>query len=127
MPLVHITVPNSRSSDDRRAISRGVHRALVETFEVPKDDLFQIITEQEPNTEIVHAPSYLGIEYTDDLTVIQITVSDTRSIEQKKNLFARIVAHLIESPGLRPQDVFINLLEVKKENWSFGNGEAQYA
>lgn len=62
-----------------------------------------------------------------DLIVIQITVSDTRTVEQKKQLFARIAAHLAASPGVRPQDVFINLLEVRKENWSFGNGVAQYA
>jgi phenylpyruvate tautomerase PptA (4-oxalocrotonate tautomerase family) len=104
-----------------------VHAALVETFNVPNDDLFQIIAEAAPQTEIVHTPSYLGIEYTDDLVLIQITVSDTRSVEQKKQLFRRIADHLAESPGMRREDIFINLLEVKKENWSFGNGLAQYA
>jgi len=127
MPLVRIAIPNHRPPEYRDAISQGVHRALVETFEVPENDLFQIITEHRPETEIVHAPSYLGLEYSDDLTIIQLTVSNTRTVEQKKRLFARIAAHLSESPGLRPEDVFINLVEVKKENWSFGNGEAQYA
>jgi phenylpyruvate tautomerase PptA (4-oxalocrotonate tautomerase family) len=94
---------------------------------VPKDDLFQIISEHGPQTEIVRSPSYLGIAYSNDLTIIQLTVSDTRTIEQKKKLFRRIADHLSESPGLRPEDIFINLVEVKKENWSFGNGEAQYA
>jgi 4-oxalocrotonate tautomerase len=127
MPLVRIALPNHKPPEYRKAMSQGVQRALVETFEVPQNDLFQIITEHGPETEIVHAPSYLGIEYSDGLTIIQLTVSDTRTVEQKKRLFARIAAHLAESPGLRPQDVFINLVEVKKENWSFGNGQAQYA
>ena len=109
------------------AISQGVHSALVETFNVPQDDLFQIITEGAPQADIVHAPSYLGIAYTDDLILIQITVTDSRTVEQKKHLFRRIADHLAERLGLRRQDIFINLLEVKKENWSFGMGEAQYA
>jgi 4-oxalocrotonate tautomerase len=127
MPLVRIAVPRSRSAEDRKAISRGVQRALVETFDVPEDDLFQIITQHEPGVEIVRPASYLGIAYSQDLTLIQLTVSDTRTVEQKKRLFARIAALLSESPGLRPQDIFINLVEVRKENWSFGNGLAQYA
>jgi 4-oxalocrotonate tautomerase len=127
MPLVRFAVPRSRSAEHRKAISRGIQQALVETFDVPEDDLFQVITEHEPGVEIVRPASYLGISYSQDLTFIQLTVSDTRSVEQKKRLFARIAALLSESPGLRPQDIFINLVEVKKENWSFGNGLAQYA
>lgn len=127
MPLVRIALPAGKPPAYRKAVSQGVHRALVETFGVPEDDLFQIVTEHAAGTEIVHAPSYLGIAYSDNLIVIQITVSDTRTVEQKKQLFARIAAHLAASPGVRPQDVFINLLEVRKENWSFGNGVAQYA
>jgi len=75
----------------------------------------------------VHAPRYLGIAYSDDLTLIQLTVSDTRNLEQKKKLFRRIADRLAEHPGLRREDIFINLVETKKEHWSFGNGEARYA
>jgi 4-oxalocrotonate tautomerase len=127
MPLVRIALPNGKSPEYRKAVSEGIQRALVETFNVPQDDLFQIITEHAPQAEIVRSPSYLGIDYSNDLTLIQLTVSDTRSLEQKKKLFKRIADHLSESPGLRPEDIFINLVEVKKENWSFGKGEAQYA
>jgi 4-oxalocrotonate tautomerase len=127
MPLVRISVPSSRTLEHRRAISEGVQRALVEIFDVPANDLFQVVTEHRPQTEIVHAGSYLGIEYSNDLTIIQLTVSDTRTVEQKKQLFSRIATLLSERPGLRPEDIFINLIEVKKENWSFGNGKAQYA
>lgn len=127
MPLARITIPKGKTPEYRKAISQGVHSALVETFNVPQDDLFQIITEGAPQADIVHAPSYLGIAYTDDLILIQITVTNSRTVEQKKHLFRRIADHLAERPGLRRQDIFINLLEVKKENWSFGMGEAQYA
>ena len=127
MPLARIAVPNGKTAEYRNAISRGVHAALVETFNVPADDLFQVITEHAPGTELVHTPSYLGIEYSNDFVAIQLTVSDTRSVGQKKQLFKRIAERLADNPGLRPQDVFINLVEVKKENWSFGNGIAQYA
>jgi phenylpyruvate tautomerase PptA (4-oxalocrotonate tautomerase family) len=69
----------------------------------------------------------VGIERSDELVILQITVSNTRSLEQKKALFARIAEKLSQNPGLRPEDVFINLVEVVKENWSFRNGIAQYA
>jgi phenylpyruvate tautomerase PptA (4-oxalocrotonate tautomerase family) len=127
MPLARISVPRHRSSADRRAISAGVHAALQEAFNVPADDLFHLITEHEPGGGLRRSPSYLGIAYSDDLTIIQITVSDTRTVEQKKELFRLVARNLAAQPGLRPQDIFINLVEVKKENWSFGNGEAQYA
>ena len=127
MPLVRIAVPTGKSPAYRKAISEGIQRALVETFDVPKDDLFQIVTEHEPNTELVRSPAYLGIDYSDDLIMIQVTANDTRTLEQKKRLFRRIAEHLSENPGLRPEDVLINIVEVKKENWSFGRGLAQYA
>ena len=127
MPLARISVPRQRSSTDRKAISAGIHAALQEAFHVPADDLFHIVTEHEPNDGLVRSAGYLGIEYSDDLTVIQITVSDTRTIEQKKTLFRLIARNLASTPGLRPQDILMNLVEVKKENWSFGNGAAQYA
>jgi 4-oxalocrotonate tautomerase len=127
MPLVRIALPAGKPPAYRKAVSQGVHRALVETFGVPEDDKFQIFTEHTPGTELVRPWSYLGIEYSDDLILIQLTVSDTRTLEQKKRLFAGIASNLAKSPGLRPQDVLINLVEVRKENWSFGNGLAQYA
>jgi len=125
MPLVRIDLRRGKSPADKKAICDGVYRALRETFNVPEDDRFMVINEHDADN-FVHAQSYLGIAYSDDLVIIQITVSDTRGVEQKQALYARIVAVLADDPGLRPQDVFINLLEVVKENWSFGNGVAQY-
>ena len=127
MPLVRIDMPKGKSPEFRRAISQGIQAALVETFDVPQDDLFQIVSEHAADSPIVHAPSYLGLQYSPGLIIIQLTVSDTRSLAQKRRLFQGIVERLSSAPGLRPDDIFINLVEVKKENWSFGRGLAQYA
>jgi phenylpyruvate tautomerase PptA (4-oxalocrotonate tautomerase family) len=126
MPLVRIDLRRGKSPGYRKAICDSVYRAMTETFGVPKDDRFMIVGEHEPDN-FIHAESYLGIAYTDDLVIIQITANDTRTAEQKQAFFAKIAALLAENPGLRKEDVIINLVECKKENWSFGNGIAQYA
>jgi phenylpyruvate tautomerase PptA (4-oxalocrotonate tautomerase family) len=72
-------------------------------------------------------PGYLGIRRTEEVVFVQITMSSGRTLEQKKALFAAIARNLATDPGVRPEDVFVNLVEVAKENWSFGNGIAQYA
>jgi 4-oxalocrotonate tautomerase len=127
MPLVRINHPAGKSKAFLTAISQGVYRAMLDTFDVPRDDLFQILSECGPGTGMVRPMQYLGIEYTDDLTIIQITCNDTRTVEQKKAFYAAVADNLANDPGLRREDVFINLVEVRKENWSFGNGLAQYA
>ena len=127
MPLVRIDHAAGKPPSYRAAISQGVHEAMVSTFSVPEDDRFQVIVEHAPGSALVHTPSYLGIDYSDELVIIQITCNDTRTVDQKKALFAAIAKHLARSPGLRREDVLIQLVEVKKENWSFGNGIAQYA
>lgn len=127
MPLVRIDHAAGRPASYRAAISDGVHDALVRCFDVPDDDHFQVIGEHAGATAIVRPPSYLGITYSDELVIIQITCNDTRSLAQKKALFATIADNLATRPGLRREDVLINLVEVRKENWSFGNGQAQYA
>jgi len=127
MPLVRIAMPAGKTAEYHNAISEGIQLALVETFDVPKDDLFQIFTEHAAGIGVVRPSSYLGVVYSNDLILIQITANDTRTREQKKQLFKRIAERLSASPGLRREDILVNLVEVKKENWSFGNGEAQYA
>lgn len=127
MPLVRIDHAGSKPPAYRAAISQGVHDAVTSTFNVPSDDRFQVIGEHAPGTAIVHAPSYLGIKYSDELVVIQITCNEGRTLDQKKRLFAALADKLAVSPGLRREDVIVSLVEVKKENWSFGNGIAQYA
>jgi 4-oxalocrotonate tautomerase len=126
MPLVRISLRQGKPAAYRRAIADGVYTALRETFNVPEEDRFITISEHGED-DFLFGRTYMGIERSDDLVILQITVSNTRSVEQKKALFAAIAERLSRDPGLRPQDVFINLLEVVKENWSFGNGIAQYA
>ena len=99
---------------------------MIEAIGVPEQDKFQIITEHDADG-LIYDPSYLGIARSDGVVLIQITISAGRTLEMRKALFARIVQRLQERPGVRPEDVFVNLVEVAKENWSFGNGIAQYA
>ncbi|CAO3409999.1 tautomerase family protein [Azospirillum largimobile] len=126
MPLVHISLRTGKSEAYRQAIFDGLYRAMHETFNVPEDDQFMAITEHDA-ANFRYSSSYLGVSRGDDLVYIQITANNTRTVEQKKALFARIVELLGEDPGVRPEDVFVNIVEVAKENWSLGNGVAQYA
>ena len=121
MPLVRIDLRKGKSAAYKKAIGDAIYRAMRETFVVPDEDRFMVVTEHDDDS-FFYSKTYLNIERTDDLVLIQLTVTNSRNVDQKKVLFARIVELLAQQPGLRPQDVFINLLEVQKENWSFGNG-----
>jgi phenylpyruvate tautomerase PptA (4-oxalocrotonate tautomerase family) len=126
MPLIRIALRSGKPAAYRRALAQGVYDALRETFDVPEHDFFATISEHDADG-FFYDPAYFNIARGDDLVFIQITVSNTRTVEQKKALFRRIAERMGQNPGLRPEDVFINLVEVAKENWSFGNGQAQYA
>jgi 4-oxalocrotonate tautomerase len=126
MPLVRIALREGKSEEYKRALADGVHRAIVEGAEAPAQDRFQIITEH-PAGGLIYDPTYLGINRNDDIVMVQITLSAGRKLAQKRKLFKRISEILAEKPGLAPQNLVINLVEVAWENWSFGNGEAQYA
>jgi 4-oxalocrotonate tautomerase len=126
MPLVRIELRAGTPPADQRAIADRVHQALVETITIPPADRFQLISEYAAD-HFIYDPSYLNISRTDQLVILQITISLGRTIEQKRALYRRITELLAEQPGIRPEDIFINLIEVAKENWSFGQGIAQYA
>ena len=125
MPLVRVDLRKGKDAAYRQDIGRAVYKALV-SVGVPKDDGFQVVGEHEAD-DFLFDPDYLGIHRSDDLVMIQITWNEGRAVEQKQALYKAIVDGLAAKPALRPEDVFINLVEVKKENWSFGNGVAQYA
>jgi phenylpyruvate tautomerase PptA (4-oxalocrotonate tautomerase family) len=110
----------------RQAIMDGLYRAMCETFDVPEDDQFMALTEHDAEN-FRYGASYLGIARSDDVVFVQITANSTRSVDQKKALFRRIAERLADSPGIRREDVFVSLVEVAPENWSLGNGVAQYA
>lgn len=126
MPLIRISLRRGRPASHAAAIVDGVYRALRETFEVPQDDLFAVVHQHEAE-EFIFDAGYGGFERSAGLVYIQITVSNTRGLAQKKALFARVAENLGREPGLRPDDIFINLVETARENWSFGAGIAQYA
>ena len=126
MPLVRIDVLEGRTGPELEAIGDGVHRALVEAIGIPPLDRFQVIS-QHPPGRLVFDPQYLDIARTSGVVFVQITFSAGRTLEQKRSLYAAIARNLASDAGVRPEDVFVNLVEVGKENWSFGNGVAQYA
>jgi len=125
MPLVRIDLRAGTSPEYRRAIADGVHQALVDSLAIPPDDRFQVVSEHAPEN-LIYDPQYLGIARSDKVVLVQITLSAGRKPAQKRALFRRIAELLARSPGVRPQDVVVNLVEVAWENWSFGNGESQY-
>jgi phenylpyruvate tautomerase PptA (4-oxalocrotonate tautomerase family) len=125
MPLVRIDLRTGKSAEYRRALGDGVHRAMVEALAIPPDDHFQMITEHPPEG-LIYDPQYLGIHRSENVVFVQITMSVGRKPQQKRKLFKRMAELLAEAPGLKPTDLVINLVEVVWENWSFGNGEAQY-
>jgi 4-oxalocrotonate tautomerase len=125
MPMLHISMRAGKPKAYRQAIFDSLYRAMRETLNVPEDDQFMTITEHDA-ANFRYGNAY-GVTRSDDLVYIQITVFDTRTVEQKKALFRRIAELLRESPGIRPEDVFVNVFATAKENWSVGNGLAQFA
>jgi len=126
MPLARIDLAEGKTADYRRTIGEVVYDALVEVLKAPKDDRFQVITEH-PTQDFIFDPSFLGVRRSKDCVFIQLTLNAGRTVDQKRAFYKAIADGLHERINLRPEDVFICLVEVGKENWSFGNGEAQYA
>ncbi|MDR5739748.1 MULTISPECIES: tautomerase family protein [unclassified Caballeronia] len=126
MPLVRIDLMQGKDASYRATIGEVVYDAMRATLDVPENDRFQIIAEHGAAQFIVDR-GYLGISRTDDCIVIQVTLNEGRDLAKKRAFYKAIADGLHERLSLRREDVFISLVEVKKENWSFGNGEAQYA
>lgn len=126
MPLVRITLRRGRTPEFLRDASNAIHDALVATANVPADDRFHIMEEVEHDHLVAH-PSYGGVERSEGLIVVQITLNAGRTVEVKRALYAEIAKRLQESVDVRPDDVLVSLVEVTKENWSFGGGRATYA
>jgi 4-oxalocrotonate tautomerase len=125
MPLVRVSLRKGKPAAYRKAILDGIYQAMISTFNVPNEDRFMVINEHD-EPDFSYSPTYFNIARSDDLILIQLTVSNTRNVAQKKALFRQIVENLKANPGVRPEDVFINLVEVDPANWSFGHGIAQY-
>ena len=126
MPLVRIEVRNGKPAEYRRAIVDAVHQCMVSERKAPADDRFQVITEHDSDS-LIYDPTYLDMQRSDEVIFIQITLNEGRTREAKQRFHRAVVKALAARPRIGTQDVFINLVEVAKENWSFGDGIAQYA
>ncbi|MCK7614131.1 tautomerase family protein [Roseibium sediminicola] len=127
MPLTQVSIrKGSKTEAQKNTLLNEIYQAMRETFDVPEDDRFMTITEHAPE-DFVFGRHYMNIARSDDLILILLTVSDTRTVQKKQALFKRIATGLVRELGVRPEDIFINLVETRMENWSFGNGIAQYA
>lgn len=125
MPLVRISLLEGTTPEYRKAVADGVHQAMIDAIAVPAKDRFQVITEYKKEN-LIYDADYLDVKRSDKIVFVQITLSTGRKPGQKRALFKRMAELLAKSPGLRAEDLLINLVEVSWENWSFGNGEAQY-
>ncbi|MCG8559119.1 MAG: tautomerase family protein [Hyphomicrobiales bacterium] len=124
MPITHISMRSGKPAAYRQAILDGIYQALRDALDVPEDDQFMTITEHDADNFRYGAA--FGVERSDDLVYIRITIFDTRPVEQKKALFRRIADILTANPGIRPEDIFINIYDTPKENWSVGHGDMQF-
>jgi phenylpyruvate tautomerase PptA (4-oxalocrotonate tautomerase family) len=125
MPFVRIDLSNKQPEGLAQQVGDIVYGVMRQHINVPEDDKFQVITRHD-SSELVIPKSYLGIEYSDGIIFIQVTLNEGRTTEMKKKFYKAICDEVVEKLKVRPQDVIINLVEVNKENWSFGNGEMQY-
>lgn len=126
MPLVRVSIKKHQDPTYAKRVGQLIYAAMRSAIGVPENDNFQILTEHDEE-HFIFDPHYLGIDRSANLIIIQITLSEGRTVEQKKRLYQTIAESLNTQLAVRLEDVFINLVEVKKENWSFGHGIAQYA
>jgi 4-oxalocrotonate tautomerase len=126
MPLVRIDLAEGQSAEYRTALADEVYKAMTTTLNVPANDRFMVVSEHK-SSDFSADPSYLGIERSPQCVIVQVTLNTGRDVGMKRAFYKALVDGLHERVGLRREDLFISLVEVVKENWSFGNGEAQYA
>lgn len=126
MPLTKISMRSGKSAEFKAILMEQAYLAMNEVFDVPKDDFFMTISEHDDES-FRFGKDYLNIKRSDDLIIFQLTIAIGRTVAQKKNLYAAICERLVNALCIRPEDIFINLVETKPENWSFGMGKAQKA
>ncbi len=128
MPFVRIDFEQRDTSGFAADVGALVHQAMVEALGIPDEDCFQVLT-QHPRGRgtLVFDAGYLGVRRTPDVVFVQITLAAGRTVDQKEGLFRRIADLLHDGAGLRREDVLVSLVETEPSDWSFGNGEAQYA
>jgi 4-oxalocrotonate tautomerase len=125
MPLVRIDLRQGKSAEYHKMLGEVVYESLVNMLDAPKGDRFQVISEH-LDDGLIFEPDYLGIHKSADCVFIQVTLNEGRTLEKKRAFYAAVADGLHLRVNLRREDLLINLVEVRKENWSYGNGEAQY-
>jgi 4-oxalocrotonate tautomerase len=128
MPLVNITLRQGKSPEYLRQVGDAVHAALVDKAPIPVGDRFHIFHEV-PAGNLDVDPTFAGdrtVERSDDVIVIQIVLNSGRTDITKSAIYAAVVERLQNEVGVRPDDVFINLIEVAKQNWSMALGIMTY-
>ncbi|MBB3004691.1 phenylpyruvate tautomerase PptA (4-oxalocrotonate tautomerase family) [Paraburkholderia tropica] len=127
MPLVRINISKDAKSEVVKAVSDTVYEAMINVANVPKNDKFQIISRHSEDELIYPAEGYLGIDYTPGIVFIQVTWNAGRTVDVKKAFYKAIADGVHAKTGMRKQDIWISLIDVAGVDWSFGNGEMQYA
>lgn len=125
MPLVRIELKRGKPAEYRRTLAEQVYEAMRDAIKIPENDKFVVITERDPDN-FIYDRNYLGIQRSDDFVLVQIVFRRGRPVEMKQEFYKRLTERLQESLALRPSDVFVSLLENGAEDWSFGDGIAQY-
>jgi 4-oxalocrotonate tautomerase len=123
MPLARIDLIVGKPEEYRQTVGDVVYQAMVNILKAPKDDRFQVINEH-PAPNFIFDPHFFGIERSADCIFIQLTLASGRTLEQKRGFYKQVADELHRRLGVRHEDVFINLVPVDREDWSFGNGEA---
>ena len=126
MPLVRIDLLEGKTAEFKSQLGELVYESMLETIGIPEEDKFVIVNDLKAE-ELIFSTNYLGVDRTDGIVIIQITMNEGRTTEVKKALYKTVADNLNNQLDIRKEDVFINLVEVNKENWSFGNDIAQYA
>jgi 4-oxalocrotonate tautomerase len=127
MPLARIDLSKDAPPERVRVVSEAIYHAMAEVANVPLHDKFQVVTRHAPDEIIYPEEGYLGLNYTRDLIIIQVTWVNGRSVDVKKKFFRRVADEIHEKAHVRKEDIWINLVDTKREDWSFGDGEMQYA
>ena len=126
MPLVRIDLLEGKTAEFKSQLGELVYESMLETIGIPEEDKFVVVNDLKAE-ELIFSTNYLGVDRTDGIVIIQITMNEGRTTEVKKALYKTVADNLNNQLDIRKEDVFINIVEVNKENWSFGNGIAQYA
>ena len=127
MPLVRIDLNKDAPAERVRIVSQAVYGAMIEIANVPTNDKFQIVTRHSADEIIYPEEGYLGVQYSPDLIIIQVTWVGSRLTDVKKQFYRRIADEIHAKAGVRKEDVWINLVDDGRDDWSFGNGDMQYA